>query len=899
MHIISMTLLNNIELDNIRYNENDIKKAIINNDPIDEVLHVIIVISNPCSYAIRYILTKEFIRRMKDEQNIILYVVELAYGDQEYYVTDMDNPQHLRLRTNIPLWHKENMINIAVEKLLPLNWKACAWVDADIEFDNPNWALDTLKILNGCKDVVQLFSHTVFMDANGDTELLITGLGFQHNKKTKRGYSIKDLNSYWHPGFAWACTRKFYEKINGLYEYAITGDGDILMASCFLGNYKSALPHGASDDYIKTLREFESRCGGARLGYVPGIIRHHYHGSINSRKYDLREQILIKNNYLPTLHISKDANGLLIPSHDIPTNLLTCIYNHFASKNEDESIKKPHTDNNTIKSDSDISDSINIKNELELLFDKSLSMNCILINLKKDKHRLISSTEELKKLSILDGTFTQLDATYWKDTAKLENDINFILKFLKKRHDAISEDDVTINDFFECSDLNIKIQKGALGCYCSHVISMMHGYSNFGDYTIIAEDDIYIANTQTIKKYIKMIPKDWDIICFNSVPIEPRFKDPFYRFNISFYHLHFYIINNKCLDTIFSNIYPITDQIDVMIGNMHNKLNIYNIVDTIEQKNFISNIQNDLSIIYTTPAHNKMVKLLDDLESTINKIMESYLPGGDPYINKNITSKIIEDVIYTNVFNNIDFTMGIDITQKSKIKNTDLSKSISNVVEYFTHGLNVDAFIDHLENEIMYIINSFNYHNKIDLLYSEPLLAYSFGSTSSVYLLKKNNKIAKIYNSRLRWSSNDHCDIDEIFEKEVKLLKQKFYEVEIDTTNKIIYLPYLGNSLYNKFELPSNWQYQIKNLFDDMTKHNIEYPEFNLNNILVKDEIISFVDFGLARIGNNNADNCNNFIKMLNVLNNKLKGTKDEKEKNILYNSYMSNIRLKNNNHKI
>jgi hypothetical protein len=111
MHIISMTLLNNIELDNIRYNENEIKKAIINNDPIDNILHVIIVISNPCSYAIRYILTKEFIRRMKDEKNIILYVVELAYGDQEYYVTDMDNPQHLRLRTNIPLWHKENMIN--------------------------------------------------------------------------------------------------------------------------------------------------------------------------------------------------------------------------------------------------------------------------------------------------------------------------------------------------------------------------------------------------------------------------------------------------------------------------------------------------------------------------------------------------------------------------------------------------------------------------------------------------------------------------------------------------------------------------------------------------------------------------------------------------------------------
>lgn len=58
-----MTILNDIELDIIRYQENEIKKAILNNDCIEEFLHVIIVISNPCNFAIRYILTKEFIRR--------------------------------------------------------------------------------------------------------------------------------------------------------------------------------------------------------------------------------------------------------------------------------------------------------------------------------------------------------------------------------------------------------------------------------------------------------------------------------------------------------------------------------------------------------------------------------------------------------------------------------------------------------------------------------------------------------------------------------------------------------------------------------------------------------------------------------------------------------------------
>ena len=51
-----MTVINGIEIDNINYKINDIKFAISNNDPIEEKLNVIVVISNPCLYAKRYIL---------------------------------------------------------------------------------------------------------------------------------------------------------------------------------------------------------------------------------------------------------------------------------------------------------------------------------------------------------------------------------------------------------------------------------------------------------------------------------------------------------------------------------------------------------------------------------------------------------------------------------------------------------------------------------------------------------------------------------------------------------------------------------------------------------------------------------------------------------------------------
>jgi len=111
-----MTIINGIEIDDICYKLNDIKYAIANNDPIEKKLNVIIAISNPCLYAKRYILLKEFVKRIEEEEtNVNLYIVELIYKNQKFIVTDKNNKKHLQIKTDIPLWHKENMINLGVK----------------------------------------------------------------------------------------------------------------------------------------------------------------------------------------------------------------------------------------------------------------------------------------------------------------------------------------------------------------------------------------------------------------------------------------------------------------------------------------------------------------------------------------------------------------------------------------------------------------------------------------------------------------------------------------------------------------------------------------------------------------------------------------------------------------
>ena len=113
-----MTIINNIEIDNIEYTINSTKMAISNNNPIEEKLNVIIVISNPCLYAKRYILLKEFVKRIEEEEeHVNLFIVELIYGDQKFIISNKNNKHHLQLKTEVPLWHKENMINLGVKYL--------------------------------------------------------------------------------------------------------------------------------------------------------------------------------------------------------------------------------------------------------------------------------------------------------------------------------------------------------------------------------------------------------------------------------------------------------------------------------------------------------------------------------------------------------------------------------------------------------------------------------------------------------------------------------------------------------------------------------------------------------------------------------------------------------------
>ena len=329
-----MTVINGIEIDDIDYKVNDIKYAIANNDPIEPKLNVIIVISNPCLYAKRYILLKEFVKRIEEEEeNVNLFIVEMIYNNQKFIITEKNNKNHLQLKTETPIWHKENMINLGVKYLLPKSGKAFAWIDADIEFENNTWAIDTLKVLNGCKDVIQLFSHCVDMSKERTNLNIFNSFGYNFTKNNS--YSTKGLD-YWHPGYAWAITRKAYEKIGGLYDKGVLGSGDNIMALSFINKCKIINNSDYSDDYNNSMLEYQKKASKLRLGYIPGVIRHYYHGTKQNRRYTERWKILMKHQYSPEKHLIYDNIGILIPTLDFSKEFKDDIFNYFYERKEDD-----------------------------------------------------------------------------------------------------------------------------------------------------------------------------------------------------------------------------------------------------------------------------------------------------------------------------------------------------------------------------------------------------------------------------------------------------------------------------------------------------------------------------------------------------------------------------------
>lgn len=284
--------------------------------------YVITVCSNPVRYQARWKLLKEFEQHITELGGKLL-IVEQAFGNREFQVTSASNPMHLQVRTDHELWHKENMINLSVQRLTMIDpsFEYVAWIDGDIVFQRKDVLLETAQQLQHY-DIVQMFSHVIDMGPqmeyiqqnNGFVYMYHQNLCYPPQTNGHGGYYAAATHgkTFWHPGYAWAARRRFFDKIQ-LMDQAILGAGDHHMALGLIGQAARSLPGHCSEGYKKMVMGWEKQAAHAfkrNVGFVPGVITHNWHGKKSDRKYVERWGIITKNKFDPVTDLTRDSYGL-------------------------------------------------------------------------------------------------------------------------------------------------------------------------------------------------------------------------------------------------------------------------------------------------------------------------------------------------------------------------------------------------------------------------------------------------------------------------------------------------------------------------------------------------------------------------------------------------------------
>lgn len=337
--------------------------------PINSPLYVVTAVSNPQRFRTRYELYRAFEKRVIDA-GAIPYTVELALRDRHFEVTEADNPRHIQLRSPAELWHKENLLNLGI-RALPSDWQYVAWIDADVSFARPDWVQETLHQLQHYH-ILQLWSHAQDLGpnnepigitfesflssiANGEPMpgyLADTAVGLELQATTKSeacpyppyagaSADVKarwSANGHkWHSGYAWAARRSAISDLGGLGDVAVLGSSDHHMAAALIGKVERTIHGRMNPNYLRYWQQWQARAMKfikGNVGYVPGLLLHHFHGAKRHRRYVDRWSILVDNQYNPETDITRDVQGLLQLTGE-NLGLRDGIRSYFRQRNED------------------------------------------------------------------------------------------------------------------------------------------------------------------------------------------------------------------------------------------------------------------------------------------------------------------------------------------------------------------------------------------------------------------------------------------------------------------------------------------------------------------------------------------------------------------------------------
>ncbi len=292
--------------------------------------------ANPHHWKSRLRLFREFRAYMATLPGVRLFVGELAYGKDKFQVTT-GAPGELQLRAEQVLWHKENILNLVIQKRFPKNWRYGGYCDGDFHFSRTDLAAAAISDLKN-HDWLQLFSD--YTALNADQRFGSNASSFMWCRKSGKtvGWPKYGNVEAGAPGGAWAFRRSAFDAAGGLMDFCITGAADWYMALGVLG-----LPEGKHElvnvpGYTAAIHRWQkSAFSSVKLGvgFLQGHSLHFWHGPLSGRAYSTRHEVLKQHAFDPATDLYRNSDGVL---QLVATKqaMADGILNYFAAMNGDE-----------------------------------------------------------------------------------------------------------------------------------------------------------------------------------------------------------------------------------------------------------------------------------------------------------------------------------------------------------------------------------------------------------------------------------------------------------------------------------------------------------------------------------------------------------------------------------
>ncbi len=302
-------------------------------EPVSAPLYVVCAHFNPLRFRSRDKLYAAFAKHCADA-GAILYTIELALRDRHHQVTSFADPRAIQLRGHSEIWYKENLQNIAVQRL-PADAEYIAFVDGDFHFTRSDWATETVHMLQHY-EAVQMYSSLTYEGNDHRVHNTMDSFAFTH---LNQGTIPKHYGHQGAVGGAWAFRRSALRQLGGLLDICILGSGDWHMAFALAMRedwHPEMTELKGCPDYVEAIRRWQENAAVLKgnIGYVDAHAIHHWHGPMGKRGYTTRPAILAKNQFDPTRDLVYDENGVLQLRGNKPA-FRDDIRAYFRSRNED------------------------------------------------------------------------------------------------------------------------------------------------------------------------------------------------------------------------------------------------------------------------------------------------------------------------------------------------------------------------------------------------------------------------------------------------------------------------------------------------------------------------------------------------------------------------------------